>query len=64
MGTIKSLLPYNKLGCHLMKKDKSEIDAFEINLKFDSYQLVCNQLEDLVIRGQALMNHDFSLSTE
>jgi len=46
-----------------MKKDKSQINAPEINLKFDSYQLVCAQLEDLV-RGQTLMNHDFSLNAE
>ena len=64
MGTIKSLLLYNKLVCHLMRKDRSEINALEINLKFDSYHLVCTQLEDLVIRGQTLMNHNFSSSTE
>lgn len=64
MGTIESLLPYNKLVSHLIKEEKSEINGLEINLKFDSYQLVCTQLGDHVIRGQTLTNHDFSLSTE
>lgn len=51
MGTIKSLL-CNQLVCHHIRKDKPEINALEIYLKFDSYHLVCTQLEDLVIRGQ------------
>lgn len=64
MSMIKSLLLYGKLVCHLIKKDKSEINGLEINLKFDSYHLVCTQPEDLVVRGQILINHNFSLITE